>query len=349
MKLKTSLFIFSLAFVLTFFLGINPIYAADPCNAFNGTNATTCMTEDANLTPPQDCTWNLDGTCYDVNYAPEPGAAGCAAPSDCDDDQYCNSVSHECADKLDIGENCIIAEAYKCFTGVCQLILGGTKCICNNDSQCDEGEACSEQACVKKPGLGETCVGDATTSNCTAGKCLTFGTTKTCRAVCTSQADCTGTTYCFDPGGGADKYCAPKLAAEADCTAPDQCASGKCDKAAPDATIMSCIGGAAPGAGTGTGDATPVPSKEYDLPNFLGKGVTDPSEVIGRVVKYIMGFVGTIALVTFMYGGMLWLISGGREAYVDKGRDTMVWSAIGMVVVFASYILVDFVFKLLGQ
>lgn len=109
------------------------------------------------------------------------------------------------------------------------------------------------------------------------------------------------------------------------------------------------MGPPAPAGTTPAADATPAPAESYDLPNFLGPEAVDPNVVIGRVVKYIMGFVGTIALVTFMYGGILWLISGGREAYVDKGRDTMVWSAVGMVVVFASYILVDFIFKLLGQ
>lgn len=91
--------------------------------------------------------------------------------------------------------------------------------------------------------------------------------------------------------------------------------------------------------------ASPAGGTKFDLPNFLG--VDDPNVVIGRIIKYIMGFVGTIALITFMYGGILWLISSGREAYVDKGRDTMIWSAIGLVIVFAAYVIVNTIFNLI--
>ena len=190
------------------------------------------------------------------------------------------------------------------------------------------------QVCDPKKISGEACpLGDL---ECTTGKCLASGT-----CGCQTHSDCLSAQFCHLSSilglVNPTNECKPKLAEGVDCFINEMCTSNTC-------TDKKCA--AAP-AGTGTGDATAAPDENYDIPNFLG--TEDPNEVIGRVVKYIMGFVGTIALVTFMYGGILWLISGGREAYVDKGRDTMVWSAIGMVVVFSSYILIDFVFKLLGQ
>ncbi|MFH0780037.1 MAG: hypothetical protein V1928_04245 [Parcubacteria group bacterium] len=47
------------------------------------------------------------------------------------------------------------------------------------------------------------------------------------------------------------------------------------------------------------------------LPNFLG--ITQVSDVIGRVIQTIIGLVGSFALIIFIYGGGLWLISAGRK------------------------------------
>lgn len=83
------------------------------------------------------------------------------------------------------------------------------------------------------------------------------------------------------------------------------------------------------------------------LPNFLG--VTQVSDIIGRVIQIIIGLVGSFALIMFIYGGGLWLISAGRKEYVDKGQKAMIWSAIGLAVVFTSYILANTVFNILQQ
>jgi len=86
---------------------------------------------------------------------------------------------------------------------------------------------------------------------------------------------------------------------------------------------------------------------EYDLPNPLQ---TDSiATIIGRITKYMVGISGTIALLFFIYGGSLWLISAGRPDYVTKGRNAMVWSGIGLVVIFASYALVYLAYKIIGK
>jgi hypothetical protein len=54
--------------------------------------------------------------------------------------------------------------------------------------------------------------------------------------------------------------------------------------------------------------------------------------------------VGAVALLMFVYGGLLWLTSGGAADKVNKGKEVMVWAVIGLVVIFSSYGLVKFVF-----
>ena len=75
----------------------------------------------------------------------------------------------------------------------------------------------------------------------------------------------------------------------------------------------------------------------------------DPSSLVARIIKVIMGFAGTIALATFMYGGSLWLISAGRGDYVTKGKNYMIWAVIGLALVFGSYIILGQILTILGK
>ena len=79
------------------------------------------------------------------------------------------------------------------------------------------------------------------------------------------------------------------------------------------------------------------------LPNPLG--TDNPNVLIGNIINFVLGFVGTIALVLFIYGGFTWMLSAGAPAKVKKGKDIIVWSIIGLFVVFTAYILVRFVIQ----
>lgn len=78
------------------------------------------------------------------------------------------------------------------------------------------------------------------------------------------------------------------------------------------------------------------------LCNPLGDN-TSPQVLIGKVINAVMGVVGSIALLMFIFGGLTWMLSGGSAEKVKKGRDILMWSAIGLVVIFSSYAIVYFV------
>ena len=77
------------------------------------------------------------------------------------------------------------------------------------------------------------------------------------------------------------------------------------------------------------------------LPNPLGN-VTTPQSLVGNIINYVLGVVGSIALIMFIYGGFTWLTSGGSAESIKKGREIIVWAAIGLIVIFLSYGLVKF-------
>ncbi len=92
------------------------------------------------------------------------------------------------------------------------------------------------------------------------------------------------------------------------------------------------------GQGESTGSST-CPSGSVCLENPLG-GTKTPQALIGKVINAVLGVVGSLALLMFVYGGLTWMTSSGSQEKVKKGRDIIIWSAIGLAVIFSAYALV---------
>lgn len=82
-------------------------------------------------------------------------------------------------------------------------------------------------------------------------------------------------------------------------------------------------------------------SGSQSLPNPLG--TTSVNEIIARAIELVLSLVGSISLLMFVWGGLTWMTSAGSSDKIKKGRDIIVWSVIGLAIVFTSYILVKFV------
>lgn len=88
--------------------------------------------------------------------------------------------------------------------------------------------------------------------------------------------------------------------------------------------------------------ALPVFAQEaVALPNPLG--TTNAAVIVGRIIGILIGFVGGIALLVFIYGGFQWLTALGNPEKIKKGRDIMLWAVLGMAIMFGSYIVARFI------
>ena len=67
-----------------------------------------------------------------------------------------------------------------------------------------------------------------------------------------------------------------------------------------------------------------------------------------NVADWILGVVGSAALLMFVYGGITLTLSAGNEANVKKGKDIIIGAITGMVIVFTSYIIIQFSLAALG-
>ena len=76
-------------------------------------------------------------------------------------------------------------------------------------------------------------------------------------------------------------------------------------------------------------------------------GTTSIQVIIGRLIRAMLGVTGSIALLMFIWGGFLWLISAGEPEKVKKGKDAMKWATFGLVVIVGAYMIVNTIVKAL--
>jgi len=66
-------------------------------------------------------------------------------------------------------------------------------------------------------------------------------------------------------------------------------------------------------------------------------------QIIVTLANFLLGTVGALALLMFVWGGFQWLMSGGEEERVKAGTSTLRNAVIGLLIVFGSWIGVNFI------
>jgi hypothetical protein len=102
-----------------------------------------------------------------------------------------------------------------------------------------------------------------------------------------------------------------------------------------------------PGAGSAKCDCSQVITEgckqycgSYELNDFANLAVI--------ASQWILGIVGSLALLMFVYGGVMFLISAGNSEKVTQAKGIILGAVIGIVIVFTSYMIIGFVFKATG-
>lgn len=91
--------------------------------------------------------------------------------------------------------------------------------------------------------------------------------------------------------------------------------------------------------------ATTGSSATVELPNPIA--CSDATCLIGQVVRYILGSIAVVATLMFVWGGVMMLTSGGNADQVKRAKETLVWAAIGVVVILLSWLIIKTVLQAL--
>jgi len=67
------------------------------------------------------------------------------------------------------------------------------------------------------------------------------------------------------------------------------------------------------------------------------------SETVGKIIKAVLGFLGTIFLALTVYAGVLWMTAAGNEEKVTKAMGILKTSVIGLIIIVAAYSITYFV------
>lgn len=86
-------------------------------------------------------------------------------------------------------------------------------------------------------------------------------------------------------------------------------------------------------------------SEGFNVAQNIGEGAlgtTDIRTIIVNVVNVALGFLGIVAVIILMYGGYLWMTSGGNQERVDSAKKTIRNAVIGLLIIIASWAIVFF-------
>jgi type IV secretory pathway VirB2 component (pilin) len=79
------------------------------------------------------------------------------------------------------------------------------------------------------------------------------------------------------------------------------------------------------------------------LNNSLPGAGTDLRTVAARIINFVLGFLGIIAVVIILFGGFKWMTAAGNEDKVAEARKLLVAGVIGLVIILAAWAISTFV------
>ncbi len=103
----------------------------------------------------------------------------------------------------------------------------------------------------------------------------------------------------------------------------------------------------------GNGGILPKPSNDNCPPNYKGDNcggytLDDFIRLAVNASNWMLGIVGSLALLFFVYGGFMMIISAGNTERSGKAKTILTNAIIGLVIVFTSWLIIEFVVRSLG-
>lgn len=77
--------------------------------------------------------------------------------------------------------------------------------------------------------------------------------------------------------------------------------------------------------------------------SVAGLGEEDLATVIARIIRAVLGFLGVVAVIIILWGGFLWMTSGGQDEKIRNARKLILMGIVGLAIVLAAYAIASFV------
>lgn len=64
-------------------------------------------------------------------------------------------------------------------------------------------------------------------------------------------------------------------------------------------------------------------------------------QLILTILNFFLGFLGLLAVIMIIYGGILYVSAAGNQESIDKGKKIIMYAIIGLVVILLSFAIVN--------
>ncbi len=81
----------------------------------------------------------------------------------------------------------------------------------------------------------------------------------------------------------------------------------------------------------------------------INDACVNPTEMVESLITWGISFIGIVAVVFLIYGGVSYITANGDAGRLRKARDTILYAIIGLIVVAFAEIITGFVSKLLTE
>ena len=93
----------------------------------------------------------------------------------------------------------------------------------------------------------------------------------------------------------------------------------------------------------------PLNGGNYGNLSDTGLGNTQPVEVASQVINVFLRLLGAISVFFMVYAGWIWIWARGNQEEVQRAKDIIRGSILGLLVILASYGIMQFVFYYLTK
>lgn len=113
------------------------------------------------------------------------------------------------------------------------------------------------------------------------------------------------------------------------------------------ATGIDCSGTSAATVDATANAGTVTTAQKLPDPLTTGDNHLTALQVVGYALRAMLGMLGAVTLLMFVYGGFMLVWAHGNEEMIKKGQTTILWAVIGMAFVLSSYALLKYLFQLI--
>ena len=68
-----------------------------------------------------------------------------------------------------------------------------------------------------------------------------------------------------------------------------------------------------------------------------------PQALINGIIQYLMGLLAIVAVCFIIYGGFQWMTSAGDSKKLEKAKQILINSAIGLIIILSAWVIVKLV------